>query len=298
MKDGQTHVASASREVIVAAGAFNSPQILMLSGIGPAAHLQEMGIKTVADLPVGKSLQDHLGIWIAFTRKQPGPFHAAMRFDRMAMSMLQAYFLGTGNGTVVPGGLHAFIKTDASLDVPDIEFMFHSVPPTTKLWFPGVVAPYKDGYGIRPTLLHPQSRGEILLRSADPAAPPRIVYNFFSDPADLPRLRQGFKLAREVAYSDAMSSYREKEVAPGENVKSDDEIDAFIRRTALTAHHPSSTCKMGEGDDCVLDSQMRVKGVDKLRVVDASAMPDLVSAHINACVIMMADKASDMIRAR
>ncbi len=297
VKDGLVFTANASREVILAAGAFNSPQILMLSGIGPAAHLKEMGIKAIADLPVGKSLQDHLGIWITFSRKEPGAFHAAMRFDRMAMSMLQAYFFGKGAGTVVPGGLHAFIKSDPSLEVPDIEFMFHSVPPSTRLWFPGIVSPYKDGYGIRPTLLHPESRGEILLRSDDPRAAPRIRYNFFSDPRDLPRLRHGFKLARDVAHADAMSPYRENEMTPGANVKSDDEIDAYIRRTALTAHHPSSTCKMGSDETCVVDPQMRVRGIEKLRIVDASAMPDLVSAHINACVIMMADKASDMIRA-
>ncbi|MBM3606897.1 MAG: dehydrogenase [Alphaproteobacteria bacterium] len=297
IKDGMSFTAHASRETILAAGAFNSPQLLMLSGIGPAAQLRELNIPCVADLPVGKSLQDHLGIWITFARTEPGAFHNEMRFDRMALSMLRAYFFGTGPGTVVPGGLHAFIKTDSSLEVPDIEFMFHSVSPKARLWFPGIVASYEDAYGIRPTLLHPYSRGEILLRSNNPADPPRIKYNFFSDPRDLPRLREGFKRAREVAFAQAMTPYRAREMSPGENIRSDDEIDAFIRRTALTAHHPSSTCKMGTGADCVLDPAMQVKGVENLRVVDASAMPDLVSAHINACVIMMADKASDMIRA-
>lgn len=296
-KDGMVFAAKASRETILSAGAFNSPQLLMLSGIGPAAHLRAMDIPCIADLPVGKHLQDHLGIWITFARKQPGAFHREMRFDRMALSMLRAYFLGEGPGTVVPGGLHAFIKTMPELEVPDIEFMFHSVSPKARLWFPGLVAPYEDAYGIRPTLLHPHSRGEIRLRSNDPGDTPVIAYDFFSDPRDLPRLREGFKRARDVAYSKAMEPYRASEISPGENVKSDDEIDAYIRRTALTAHHPSSTCKMGTGDDCVLDPDMKVKGVEKLRVVDASAMPDLVSAHINACVIMMADKASDIIRA-
>lgn len=295
-RKGQKLTATASREVILSAGAFNSPQILMLSGIGPAAHLKDMGLEVVADLPVGKHLQDHLGIWITFSRKEPGAFHREMRFDRMALSMLRAYFLGEGPGTVVPGGLHAFIKTDPALEVPDIEFMFHSVPPSTKLWFPGISAPYKDGYGIRPTLLHPESRGEILLRSADPADHPRIIYNFFTDPRDLPRLRHGFRLARDVAMATPMEPFRESEMSPGADVTSDEDIDAYIRRTALTAHHPSSTCKMGSGEDCVLDPQLRVRGIEGLRVVDASSMPDLVSAHINACVIMMADKASDIIR--
>jgi 4-pyridoxate dehydrogenase len=296
VKDSQTHTAHAARETIICAGAFNSPQVLMLSGIGPADHLREMGIDCIADLPVGKHLQDHLGIWITNARKEPGTFHREMRFDRMAVSMLRAYFLGQGPGTVVPGGLHAFIKTDPSLEVPDIEFMFHAVPPATRLWFPGIVSPYKDGYGIRPTLLHPYSRGEILLRSKDPQDHPRIIFNFFDDPRDLPKLREGFRRAREVGESAAMAPYREKEVSPGPDCNSDDEIDAYIRRTALTAHHPASTCKMGSDDTCVVDPQCRVRGIENLRVVDASIMPDLVSAHLNAAVIMIADKASDIIR--
>jgi 4-pyridoxate dehydrogenase len=295
-KDSLSFEAYASREVILCAGAFNTPQLLMLSGIGPADHLKQMGIATIADLPVGKDLQDHLGIWITYRRKEPGAFQREMRFDRMVISMLRAYFLGTGPGTVVPGGLHAFIKTAAGEEVPDIEFMFHSVPPQTRLWFPGIVAPYTDGYGIRPTLLHPQSRGEVLLRSADPMAAPRIVYNFFSAPGDLPKLREGFRRARAVGDAAAMSAYRDAEMSPGPKVVSDDEIDAYIRRTTLTAHHPSSTCRMGTDERAVLDPSLRVRGIENLRVVDASAMPDLVSAHINACVYMIAEKGAEMIK--
>src|SRR5215470_15709353 len=159
--------AEAAREVILCGGAFNSPPLLMLSGIGPAAHLAEMGIKPVVDLPVGKNLQDHLAVIIFFRRLDNGTFHRDMRIDRMAVSMLRAYCFGTGPGTVVPGGLHAFVKTNPELAVPDIEFMFRGAPAETHLWFPLVRPAYVDGYGIRPTLLHPDSRGEILLRSTD-----------------------------------------------------------------------------------------------------------------------------------
>jgi 4-pyridoxate dehydrogenase len=190
----------ADREVILSGGAFNTPPLLMLSGIGPAQHLRDMGIAPVADLPVGKNLQDHLAVIIFFARLNRSVFLQDMRFDRMAISMLRAYFLGTGPGTRVPGGLHAFIKTRPELAVPDIEFMFRGAPAAPHLWFPVVRPAYPDGYGIRPTLLHPDSRGEILLRSTNPNDAPRIVYNFFSAPNDLPRLRDGFKLAREVAY--------------------------------------------------------------------------------------------------
>jgi 4-pyridoxate dehydrogenase len=157
---------------------------------------------------------------------------------------------------------------------------------------------YADGFGIRPTLLHPDSRGEILLRSADPLAPPRICYNFFSAPDDLPRLRQGFKLARLVAFQRVLEPYRGAETSPGVSVQSDAEIDAWLRKTVLTAHHPAGTCPMGTTPDAVLDPQLRVHGIQGLRVADASAMPDMVSAHINACVLMLAEKASDHIRGR
>jgi choline dehydrogenase-like flavoprotein len=295
---GDTAQVAAGREVILAAGAFNTPPLLMLSGIGPAAHLGDMGIKPVVDLPVGKNLQDHLAAMIAFRRLDAGTFHRDMRFDRMAVSMIRAYFFGTGPGTVVPGGLHAFVKTNPELAVPDVEFMFRGAPADPHLWFPGIRPAYVDGYGIRPTLLHPDSRGEILLRSTDPRQPPRIVYNFFSAPNDLPRLREGFKRARDVAYQKPMEPFRGTETSPGEKVKTDAEIDAWLRSTTITAHHPCGTCAMGIGPDAVTDPELRVRGVERLRVVDASVMPDLVSAHINACVLMIAEKASDIIRNR
>jgi 4-pyridoxate dehydrogenase len=288
----------AAREVVVASGTFNTPQLLMLSGIGPAAHLREHSIRTLADLPVGKNLQDHLAVLIMFARKDFSGFHGEMRFDRMARNMIQAYCLGTGPGTVVPGGLHAFVKSRPDLAVPDLEFMFRGLPTHAHLWFPWVKKPYVDGYGIRPTLLHPDSRGEILLRSADPRASMRIHYNFFSAPHDLPSLREGFKRAREVAYQKPLDPYRGTETTPGEQVKSDAEIDAYIRQTAITAHHPTGTCQMGTSPESVLDPELRVWGIEGLRVVDASAMPDMISAHINACVLMLAEKASDMIRGR
>jgi 4-pyridoxate dehydrogenase len=247
-------------------------------------------------LPVGKNLQDHLAVIVFFRRLDESTFLKQMRFDRMAIAMIQAYFFGTGPGTVVPGGLHAFVKTRPELAVPDIEFMFRGAPAATHLWFPLIRAAYVDGYGIRPTLLHPDSRGEIRLRSADPREAPRIVYNFFSAPDDLPRLREGVKRARDVAYQKPMAPYRGAETSPGEGVKTDAEIDAWIRSSAITAHHPCGTCTMGTGPDTVTDPQLRVHGVEHLRVADACVMPDLVSAHINACVLMIAEKAADLIR--
>jgi 4-pyridoxate dehydrogenase len=295
-KSGAILRADAAREIILSAGAFNTPQLLMLSGLGPADHLREMGITPVADLPgVGENLQDHLGAWILWRRRSPGSFHREMRLDRMAVSMVRAYLFGTGPGTVVPGGLHAFVKTQRDLDVPDIEFMFHTVSPQARLWLPILRPAYPDAYGIRPTLLHPVSRGRVRLRSADPREPMRINFRFLTEPEDLPLLREGIRRARVVGGKRAMDPFREAEISPGTNCDTDDQIDAFIRRTALTAHHPAGTCRMGSDEAAPLDPELRVRGVEGLRVVDASAMPDLVSAHINACVLMMAEKAADLI---
>ena len=295
IRNGRPATAHAAREVILCGGAFNSPQLLMLSGIGPADHLRSVDIKPIVDLPVGKNLQDHLAVLIMYARTDGSEFRDNMRLDKMALNMMRAWMFGTGPATVVPGGLHAFIKTRPELSVPDVEFMFRGTPPGAALWFPGWKKPYADGYGIRPALLHPDSRGEVLLRSNDPRDKVKIVTNFFTAPNDLPTLRQGFKIAREVAAQPPLDRFRGVEMSPGAKIKTDPEIDNWIRNVAVTANHPASTCIMGTGPGTVLDPQFRVHGTEQLRVVDASAMPDLVSAHINACVLMMAEKASDLI---
>jgi 4-pyridoxate dehydrogenase len=293
---GQTMRAMADGEVILAAGAFNTPQILMLSGIGPAAHLKEMGIAPVIDLPVGKNLQDHAAALIMYSRPNAGPFRDTMRADRMALAMIRAYVTGSGPAAIVPGGLHAFIKTRPGLAVPDIEFMFRGAPPHAHLWLAPFKAPYVDGFGIRPTLLHPESRGRVELGSSDPRSSPRIFLNLLSAPGDLANLREGFKRARDVAAQNPLRPYRGKETSPGPKVTTDAEIDTWLKKVVVTAHHPASTCPMGTTPDCVLDPELRVRGAENLRVVDASAMPDLVSAHINATVLMLAEKASDLIK--
>ncbi len=299
IKGGKTVRVDADREVILSGGVFNSPQLLMLSGIGPAEHLKDMGIEPIVDLPVGKNLQDHQTVSIAFSRPtNTSKFRDDMRIDKAAIGMAQSYLFGTGAGSVVPGGMHAFIKTRPELAVPDIEFMFRGIPDDARTWVPGFQKPYEDGFGIKPALLHPDSRGEVTLRSKNPADHVRIFFNFLSAPNDLPTLREGFKIGRDVANQSPMDPFRGEELDPGVNVKTDAEIDEYIRKTLITVEHPTCTCPMGNGPESVLDPQCRVRGVEGLRVVDASAMPDLVSAHTNACVIMMADKVSDMIRSR
>jgi choline dehydrogenase-like flavoprotein len=295
---GVTSEVFAEREVILCGGAFNTPQLLMLSGVGPADHLREFGISPVADLPVGQNLQDHLAVALFWKRNTPSVFRDTMRFDRTAIAMLRAYLSGTGPATVIPFGLHAFVKTEDGLETSDIEFMFRGAPLGADAWFPGVRAPYEDGFGILPALLHPRSRGDVRLRSSDPDMPMRIHYNFFSAPEDLQKLRQGFRLARELVRQAPMDSFRGAEVRPGPSVASDGEIDAWIGATAETVSHPLCTCRMGTDSNSVVGPDLLVHGVDALRVVDGSVLPDLISAHPNACIIMMAEKASDMIRGR
>ena len=295
LRDGVEHEALASAEVIVCAGAFNSPPLLLRSGIGPGEELRGHGIDVVADLPVGRNLQDHLACLVTYARKSPGPFHDLMRADRAALAMLRAFAFGTGPATWLPAGVLAFIKSRPELEVPDIEFIFRGAPGNAGLWFPGWRAPFRDGYAIRPTLLHPKSRGRVTLASADALAPPKIDFNFFDHPDDMATLRHGLDLAIELGERPEMAPVRGDCLAPKRGA-SDAEIETWIRSTALTAHHPSSTCRMGRLGESVVDAELRVHGIEGLRVADASVMPDLVSAHINACVIMIAEKAADLIR--
>jgi 4-pyridoxate dehydrogenase len=291
---GRPETIRAAKEVVLSGGVFNSPQLLMLSGIGPADHLRSVGIEPLIDSPyVGKNLQDHLAVQPTATRPDPGPFRAEMRFDRMATSIVRAHLFGTGPATVLPGGLHGFLKTKSGLSATDIQLLFRGAPGNAHLWFPGVKRPYLDGFGLRPVLLHPESRGEVLLRSADPFDKVRIIQNFLEISNDLETLRTGVKIARDLLHHSALDKFRGVETAPGPDAKTDDQLDDWIRRTAITAHHPSCTTPMGDNPEAVLDTECRVKGAENLRVVDASAMPDLVSGNIHAAVLVIAEKVSD-----
>ena len=299
LRRGKPVEAHAAREVILSGGVFNTPQLLMLSGIGPGAHLREHGIDCIADLPVGKNLQDHLVVSNFWTRPtNTSKFRDDLRFDRIAVSMVRAYLFGTGPGTVVPGGMHAFLKSSPDKDVADLEFLFRGTPADANPWFPVIKPKFEDGYAIRAGIVHPKSRGEVRLRSTDPRDRLILDFRFLSNEDDLVLLRDGFKLARECAHQEALAPFRGRELTPGADVTTDAGIDEFIRNTVLTIEHPACTCPMGTGPESVLDPELRVRGVNKLRVVDGSAMPDLTSAHINSAILMMAEKASDMILGR
>jgi len=296
LRKGKPVSAQADCEVILSGGVFNTPQLLMLSGIGPAPHLRGFGIDCLSDLPVGQNLQDHLVASNFWTRPEnTSPFREELRYDKIAVSMVRAYLFGTGPGTVVPGGMHAFLKSAPGVEAADWEFLFRGAPLDANPWFPGIKRKYEDGYAIRCGIVHPKSRGEARLRSTNPTDPLVLDFRFLSNNDDLVSLREGLKVARDVAHQDALAPYRGLELTPGPDVKTDADLDEFIRNTVVTIEHPACTCPMGTGPDCVLDPDLKVRGIEQLRVVDGSAMPDLTSAHINSTILMMAEKASDMI---
>jgi choline dehydrogenase-like flavoprotein len=293
---GRDETALAAREVILCGGSINTPQLLMLSGIGEPDHLRAFGIEIkVASRGVGRNLQDHCSSGLLHERRGPGPFVGATRFDRLAVNFARAFAAGSGPATDVPSGFMAFVKTDPSNTMPDIQFLFRSGPPNAGPWFPGIRPAWNDAFVCRPILLRPASRGRIGLRSADPDDPVCIHQNFLSGERDLPTLRAGLKLVREVAAQAPLGAFCGREIGPGVDVRSNDELDAYIRATLATAHHPCGTCRMGIDADAVVDASLQLRGVQNLRVVDASVMPDLVGGNINATVILIAEKAADMI---
>ena len=295
--NGQLSVVKAEREVIVSTGAINSPHLLMLSGVGPADQLKKQGIGVVQDISeVGQNLQDHISASVGYRRKQPGPFLSKTRFDKLTIDLFRAYFFGTGVAADFPGGLNGFTKVDPASDVPDTQLLFNGAPADAYPWFPLIKPAWKDGFGCRAVLLHPESRGSLELVSGNPSTLMHLRQNFLATENDRRILREGFKICRELSSQSALDEFRSKEVLPGISVKTDDEIDAHIRATGISVHHPCGTCRMGSDDNSVVDNVLKVRGVDNLRVVDASIMPDIISGNIHAPVLMIAERAAEFIK--
>lgn len=298
LEGGEARMVRADQEVILSAGTFNSPQLLMLSGIGDPEELSAAGIPCTVPLRgVGKNLQDHLAVGVSYERREAGPFSRNMRLDRVALGLAQAYLFGTGFATETPSGWMAFIKIGADAPLPDLQLMFRAAPKTAAPYLPPFTKPYQDGFMCRATMLRPQSHGMVTVSSPDPRHAPRIHSNFLTHDADWQFLRRGIRFVQELGQQNALAPFVARELSPGPG-SSDAELDDHIRKTLMTAHHPLGTCKMGVDSDemAVVDSELRVRGVDGLRVVDAAVMPDLVGGNINAAVYMIAEKAADIIR--
>ncbi len=297
--NGSVVTARAEREVIVSGGAYNSPQLLMLSGIGPADELRKNGIKVQHDSPhVGRNLQDHIHVGVAYDTDKMQSFDEELRLDKLTLAVLNWALFKKGHLTKLPVACLAYIRTRPELERPDIELLMGRVHPEAHIWFPGIRKP-KGGYlGCRPTLLHPESRGNVTLRSGNPEDKVVIRHNHLSAEADLRTLRAGVKAAREVYATAPLKDMIGDEMFPGTGVKTDAEIDAYIRSTAITMYHPTSTCRMGIDTEAVVDGELKVNGVSGLRVVDASVMPFVPGGHTNAPTIMIAEKAADLMRGR
>jgi len=293
-KNERVH-ARAEREVVLCGGAVNTPQVLMLSGIADPEILRRFEIPVIAELKgVGRNLQDHLDCSIQYECTQPITLYSQARPFAAAKTGLQYLLFRKGLATSQGLESGAFLKSRPELETPDLQFHFIAA-----LMFDHTRRKAdRHGFMAHVCQLRPESRGYISLRSADPLVSPLIQPNYLAAEADRRALREGVKLAREVFAQTAFHPYRGPELMPGAHVTSDQQIDAFVRASAETIYHPVGSAKMGRDGDCVVDPQLRVYGVEKLRVVDASIMPSLVSGNTNAPTIMIAEKASDMMLGR
>lgn len=299
VKSGNLHVVHVRKEVVLSGGAYNSPQLLMLSGIGDAGDLQKLGIPVVRHLPgVGKNLTEHPRMGLHFRARKPVTFTNQLRFDRAALSVLRWAFLGKGpfanqvcNGTV-------FLKTRPDLDRPDIQLLCSPVQIDAHLWFPGIVPPKPHGFYVTTCQLYPKSRGQVTLRSRSPSDAPKIELQLFSVREDVVNMIDGIRAARRLFSTEPQASYVDEETSPGHACQSDDDLEESIRMNGGITHHPVGTCAMGVGPQSVVDPQLRVHGINGLRVADASIMPTIVGANTNATTIMIGEKASDLILGR
>lgn len=286
----------ARREVLLSGGTYGSPALLLHSGIGPADELRAIGITPVLDLPgVGRNLHDHPSAVVQTVTDHPAPYGISWKaLPRNALSVLQYLLYRRGQ---LAGNLFevtGFLRTTENLDRPDVQFVF--MPANRPK--PGFPFPVGHGYGINSIVLRPKSRGSVTLGSADPLAPPRIDTNFLGESDDIEPLLRGIRIARRILATPQLVRFRGRETLPGSDVQTDDELRDYIRSICGPVHHPGGTCRMGGDDGAVLDPQLRVRGVQGLRVVDASVFPRVVSGNTNAPVVMVAEKAADMILGR
>jgi choline dehydrogenase len=289
----------AQREVIVSSGAYGSPQVLMLSGIGPADHLRDVGVEPLHDLPgVGQNLSEHPVCYTSFKARRTDTLVGSLRLDRATFNVLRWYLLRSGPFTGNGAYANIFLRTDPRLDRPDVQIICAALGFDADLWFPGLTPPPIHRYTVSPAVLHPQSRGFVKLRSSNPEDAPRIQFNMLSERADMDTLIAGFKMSREIYAREPMKSLVAESHFPDPSVRTDAQIEAFLRQGVGPMHHPVGTCSMGVGHEAVVDAELRVRGLEGLRVADASVMPDETSGNTNIPAIMVGEKAADLIRGR
>ncbi|MBZ9568704.1 choline dehydrogenase [Modicisalibacter tunisiensis] len=294
-RGGQTREVRARREVLLCAGAIASPQILQRSGIGPQDVLDEFGITPVkVNDNVGAHLQDHLEMYIQYECTQPISLYPALKWYNQPKIGAEWMLFGTGVGASNQFEAAGFIRTRDEEAWPNLQYHFLPIA----ISYNGKSAVQAHGFQAHVGSMRSESEGRVRLTSLDPAAAPSILFNYMSTEKDWQEFRDAIRLTREIINQPAMDAYRGREISPGPDVQSDAELDAFVRRHAETAYHPCGTCRMGDGDDSVVDGAGRVHGVDALRVVDASLFPVIPTGNLNAPTIMLAEKMADKIRGR
>ncbi|WP_298972016.1 choline dehydrogenase [uncultured Roseobacter sp.] len=296
-RGGRVEIVTARREVVLAASSINSPKLLMLSGIGPAAHLAEHGIEIAANRPgVGQNLQDHLELYLQMAASQPITLYKHWNLISKAMIGAQWLFTKTGMGASNQFESTAFIRSQPGVPYPDIQY--HFLPIAVR--YDGKVAAEGHGFQAHVGPMRSPSRGAVSLASNDPAAAPKIFFNYMSTEEDWVDFRRCIRLTREIFAQDAFKPFVKSEIQPGQAVQTDDELDAFIKEHAESAYHPCGTCRMGRADDpnAVVDPEARVIGVDGLRVADSSIFPRITNGNLNAPSIMVGEKVSDHLLGR
>jgi choline dehydrogenase len=299
VQHGKCKTMRAGREIIICGGAIASPQLLLLSGIGPADELRQLGIAPLCNRPaVGRDLQDQPACSFEAEALQPAMFERTLRADRFALATLQ-WAAGLGGPLAAPPLLiSAIIRTKPDLPAPDMRVMLGSVAFDSRVWFPGL----RQGKGHITTaafsLCYPKSRGSLTLASADPLAPPRIRYNLLGDGDDLTEMRRGYRLMRDLQRQDALSDVIGRVTRPVQEPVSDTEVDYFLRANVATTSHPLGSSRMGADEDAVVDPQFRVRGIDGLRVADASIFPTQIAGNPNGPIMAIAEKAADVILGR
>jgi choline dehydrogenase len=296
-RGGTIHQVRANREVILAASALNSPKLLMISGIGPANHLKEVGVAPIHDLPgVGQNLHDHLEVLVQVASKQPITLNGRMGLFSKGLIGLEWLLLKRGLGATNHFESCGFIRTAAGIEYPDLQF--HFLPAAIR--YDGKAPAGGHGYQVHVGPNRSKSRGWLKLRSNDPKDPPRAFFNYMSRPEDWRDFRQSIRLTREILAQPAFDPYHDRELAPGERVQSDEELDSYVRDRVESAYHPCGACRMGSVTDplAVVDPQCRVIGIDNLRVADASIIPMVTNGNLNAPCLMVGEKAADHILGR
>jgi choline dehydrogenase len=297
-RDGMVKTARAAKEIVLSAGAFNSPHLLMLSGIGPADELARHGIPVVLDLPnVGRNLSEHATCMMEYEAARPITFLKQLRWDKLAVNALRWALFGSGPMATQINSANLILRTSDSPQ-PDIQLMAQPIRFDAQPWLPLLTKRQKHVFSIGVVVLHPESRGHIALKSADAHDLPRVHMNLFSDERDFATMRRGIRAARRIYRTGRQAELTGAETLPGNAAQSDGALDEFIRASAVVCQHPVGTCSMGADTDAVVDPELRVRGLAGLRIADASIMPTVPGGNTNAAAIMVGEVAADLLRGR